>query len=187
VASNERHPLRIFTIGHSNRSLEEFISLLVAHHITHLVDVRTAAGSRRNPQFGRDALPDSLEQAGIVYSRLPELGGFRKTNDSSENGGWRNASFRAFADYMATPEFDEGITVLLGIARAGATAIMCAEAVPWRCHRSLIADALTVRGVTTEHIMSRTLATRHTLTTFAHVSGRKITYPPELSSPTTES
>jgi uncharacterized protein (DUF488 family) len=169
----------IYTIGHSNRPLEEFLNMLRAHDIAQLIDVRTAAGSRRNPQFGKSELSLALEAEGTRYLHLPELGGFRKPRIDSRNTGWRNASFRGFADYMETPQFEAGITRLLEVAEARTASIMCSEAVPWRCHRSLIADALTVRGQEVRHIMSANKADEHRLTPFAKVDGTEIWYPPE--------
>lgn len=167
----------VFTIGHATRPLEEFIGLLQAHGVTFLADVRTIPRSRHNPQFNRDTLPESLAGAGIVYGHMPALGGLRHTRPGSPNAGWRNASFRGFADYMQTPEFVAGLGELMDLARAERVAIMCAETVPWRCHRSLIADALTVRSVAVEHIIGAGRAQPHHLTPFAHVEGTEITYP----------
>ncbi|MGH2442413.1 MAG: DUF488 family protein [Chloroflexota bacterium] len=169
--------MNLFTIGHSNRSIDEFLALLEAHGIQQVIDVRTAAGSRKNPQFMKDELANSLEARGITYSHLPALGGFRKTRADSVNTGWRNASFRGFADYMQTPEFEAALTDLLERADLGPTAVMCAEAVPWRCHRSLIADAVVARGHTACHIMSRKKCSPHALTPFAQVHKGRVTYP----------
>jgi uncharacterized protein (DUF488 family) len=172
-------PTTVFTIGHSTHPLAELVQMLAAHGVTTLVDVRTIAKSRHNPQYMEDALAVSMPANGIRYVRLEELGGLRRTTKETVNGGWRNASFRGYADYMQTPEFVAGIEHLLDIARERATAIMCAEAVPWRCHRSLIGDALLVRGVQVLDIMTVASAKPHTMTRFAHVDGRQITYPPE--------
>lgn len=172
-------PPVVLTIGHSTRTIEEFIHLLVAHAVTRVVDVRTVPRSRHNPQFNRDTLPASLQRAGIGYTHLAELGGLRHTAADSPNTGWHNASFRGYADYMQTPEFDQAIQRLIQLANHDRIAIMCAEAVPWRCHRSLIADALLVRGIVCEDIMSATRRQVHTLTPFAWVEGSRITYPPE--------
>jgi uncharacterized protein (DUF488 family) len=172
-----------FTIGHSNRLLDEFIAMLHGHGIKQLIDVRTAPGSRRNPQFMKAALMVSLSEQGIAYSHMPSLGGFRKPRADSPNGAWRNESFRGYADYMGTPEFDTALNDLIARVDDVPTALLCSEAVPWRCHRSLIADALTVRGFPVEHIMSETQTKRHALTPFAHVEGHHITYPlPAVSS-----
>ena len=150
--------------------------MLAAHQVRTLVDVRTIPRSRHNPQFNRDALPASLQAAGIRYLHMPALGGLRHARRDSVNTAWRNASFRGFADYMQTPECAAALGELIALSRAGRVAIMCSEAVPWRCHRSLIADALTVRGITVEHIMSAASRKPHTLTSFATVEGDKITY-----------
>lgn len=172
----------IFTVGHSTHPIDEFVAILNAHGIRTLVDVRTVPKSRHNPQFGEDQLPGSLEKAGIRYQRLAELGGLRHSRKDSPNKGWRNTSFRGYADYMQTPEFADGIQNLLHIADTrGPAAIMCAEAVPWRCHRSLIGDALLVRGHTVLDIMSEKDARPETITRFARVHGTSITYPPEAA------
>jgi uncharacterized protein (DUF488 family) len=169
------------TIGHSTRSLDEFIALLGAHGVSLIVDVRTVPRSRHNPQFNKDALPGSLMEAGIGYVHLPGLGGLRHAKADSLNIGWRNASFRGYADYMQTPEFEQQIENLIELVKGHRIALMCAEAVPWRCHRSLIGDALTVRGIRTEDIMSLTQRRLHTLTPFARVRGTNVTYPAEDS------
>jgi uncharacterized protein (DUF488 family) len=166
----------IMTIGHSTRSLDEFIGLLKAHGVTEVVDVRTVPRSRRNPQFNKDSLLSSLKQAGFRYIHLPGLGGLRHASRASVNTAWRNASFRGYADYMQTREFKDGLEELIRLAAEDRVAIMCAEAVPWRCHRSLIADALLVRGIRTEDILSKTRRQVHELTPFARVTGTKITY-----------
>ena len=139
---SKRNPRRVtlWTVGHSTRSLDDFIALLQAHGIRRLVDVRTIPRSRHNPQFNKDQLPESMKQAGIQYVHMPALGGLRHACRDSVNGAWRNASFRGFADYMQTAEFEVALKELIRLARSRRTAIMCAEAVPWRCHRSLIAD-----------------------------------------------
>jgi uncharacterized protein (DUF488 family) len=173
----------VLTIGHSTRPLDEFIALLKAHAVTLVVDVRTIPRSRHNPQFNEDSLPDSLKNAGIGYIHMPGLGGLRHAKRDSVNAGWRNASFRGYADYMQTPEFEKQIEELIQLAKEYRIALMCAEAVPWRCHRSLIGDALTIRGIRTEDIMSLRLRRLHTLTPFAYVRGSTVTYPAENSSP----
>jgi uncharacterized protein (DUF488 family) len=170
-------PAVILTVGHSNRSLEELLHLLCAHGVTLLVDVRTMPGSRHNPQFNQETLPLALRDSGIGYLHLPSLGGLRRRKPESPNRGWRNASFQGYADYMQTPEFEAGLVELLRHARDERTALMCAEAVPWRCHRSLIADALVVRGVAVEHILSASRTQAHTLRDWAMVDGTRITYP----------
>jgi uncharacterized protein (DUF488 family) len=164
----------IFTIGHSTRPIEEFIALLAAHQIELLADVRTIPRSRHNPQFNRDTLPDSIRP--IDYLHMPELGGLRHARKDSTNTAWRNLSFRGFADYMETPEFEAGLTHLIEHAKTRRTAIMCAEAVPWRCHRSLIADALTARGIEVFEISSLTRTQPHKMTPFAHIEGAKVSY-----------
>lgn len=169
----------ILTIGHSTRTLEAFLDLLRAHGVKRLVDVRTVPRSRHNPQFNRERFSRTLSHAGIGYTHMAELGGFRHARRDSPNTGWRNASFRGFADYMQTPEFETGLDKLIKSAARTQIAIMCAEAVPWRCHRSLIADALAVRVIQVEHVMSATRAQPHSLTTFAKVDGTRITYPSE--------
>jgi uncharacterized protein (DUF488 family) len=169
------------TIGHSTRTLGEFIALLKAHSVSLIVDVRTVPRSRHNPQFNKEALPCSLQKAGIGYVHMPGLGGLRHAKADSLNLGWRNASFRGYADYMQTPEFEEQIENLIQLAKERRIALMCAEAVPWRCHRSLIGDALTIRGIRTEDIMSLTQCRLHTLTPFARVRGTTVTYPAESS------
>lgn len=178
----------IYTIGHSTRSLDELVELLRAHDIGLLCDVRTVPRSRHNPQFNTDALAAALPVRGLAYRHLPRLGGLRHgLGARSPNGGWHNASFRGFADYMLTDEFAAGLDELLALAGGHRVSIMCAEAVPWRCHRSLIADALTVRGVEVRHIMTAHRANPHHLTSFAHVEGTRVTYPPpqgELLPPT---
>ena len=173
------HPQTVFTVGHSTHELAEFIRLLQAHGVTRIADVRTVPRSRRNPQFNKETLPDALKTAGIGYVHLPGLGGLRHARADSPNMAWRNASFRGFADYMQTDEFAENIKSLSDLAKEGYMALMCAEAVPWRCHRSLIADALTVRGIAVEHIMSTAHRQPHTLTPWARVEGTRITYPAE--------
>src|ERR1035437_3662957 len=146
----------IFTSGHSTRQIDEFIKLLQTYDVEVVVDVRTIPKSRHNPQFNEEELKQSLRQVHIRYKHLKKLGGLRHTTKHSINLGWRNASFRGYADYMATAEFAEGLEALMKIARLRTTVIMCAEAVPWRCHRSLIADALTKKGWVVLDIMSRT-------------------------------
>ncbi len=168
----------VFTIGHSTRPLSEFIPMLTAHAVSALVDVRTVPRSRHNPQFNGDALPEALAASGIAYAHAPGLGGFRPTSAQSPNAGWRNKSFRGYADYMQTPEFEENLFWITTLAKDEQVVLMCAEAVPWRCHRSLIADALIVHGVPAEEIVSAKRLQAHRLTPFACVDGSSITYPP---------
>jgi uncharacterized protein (DUF488 family) len=175
-------PVLVSTIGHSTHPIEDFIRILEAHGIGQLVDVRTIPRSRYNPQFNPEPLRDSLAQAGIGRHHMPELGGLRHAKADSPNTGWRNASFRGFADYMETPAFEEGLEKLIALAALAPAAIMCAEAVHWRCHRSLIADALAARGIAVQHIQSATRAQPHALTRFAVLVGRRVTYPPETAS-----
>lgn len=169
--------VEVHTIGHSTRTLDEFIGLLKAHCIEMLVDVRTVPRSRRVPQFDKGTLPQALTAAGISYAHMKGLGGWRHARKDSPNTGWRNESFRGYADYMLTAEFEAAITALIELAREKRVGIMCAEAVPWRCHRSLIADALTVRGVAVRHVTGADVADLHELTQFARVEGQSITYP----------
>lgn len=177
----------VLTIGHSTRPIEEFLELLEANGVQRVIDVRTVPRSRRNPQYDQANLPASLEAAGIDYEQAPALGGFRRTSDDSPNTGWRNLSFRGYADYMQTPEFEQALDQLMVTAHKERVALMCAEAVPWRCHRSLIADALVVRGVPVEEIISGPRRQIHKLTRFAKVEGTRITYPPEALAPEHES
>ena len=170
-------PVSLWTLGHSTRPIDEFIGLLRAHQTSLLVDVRTVPRSRYNPQFNRDTLAQSLRDGGIAYRHCPELGGLRKPTNDSVNRGWRNESFRGYADYMQTEEFSNALEELMADSRLQPTAIMCAEAVPWRCHRSLIADALVSRGWDVRHIMSPEKATPHLLTSFAQVENGRLTYP----------
>ncbi len=168
---------RILTIGHSTRTIEDLTDLLQAHGVQLIVDIRTVPRSRRNPQFNEDALAVSLKRSGIDYVRLKELGGLRHPRKDSPNMGWRNPSFRGFADYMQTPDFETGTNELIRLAQGRSVAIMCAEALPWRCHRSLVADALLVRGIQVEHIMTLKTRTKHSMTKWAKVDGKQITYP----------
>ena len=169
--------MTIFTLGHSTRSLDEFVHLLQIYAIRLVADVRTIPRSRRNPQFNDDTLGETLSRHSIRYMPMKNLGGLRHAHADSVNTGWKNASFQGFADYMQTPEFAAAVQQLIEAAIEKPAAIMCAEAVPWRCHRSLIADALTVRGITVQHILSRTSARVHTVTPMARVEGTRITYP----------
>jgi uncharacterized protein (DUF488 family) len=179
IAAHEAPAGCAFTVGHSTRPIDEFITLLTAHGITQLVDVRTVPRSRHNPQFETKALARSLAKAGIGYALAPGLGGFRRTSAESPNGAWRNLSFRGYADHMLTPEFNESLVAVMVLMQTERVALMCAEAVPWRCHRSLIADALLVRGHVACEINSATRLQPHRLTPFARVEGETITYPPQ--------
>ncbi|MBL8036850.1 MAG: DUF488 domain-containing protein [Nitrospira sp.] len=166
----------LWTIGHSTRPIDEFITLLKVHHVQCLVDVRTIPRSRHNPQFNREDLSKKLKAEGILYVHMPQLGGLRKAKKDSINVGWRNASFRGYADYMQLEAFWKALDELTVGSRELRTAIMCAEAVPWRCHRSLIADALVSRGWEVRHIMSESKADRHQLTSFAIMENGLLRY-----------
>jgi uncharacterized protein (DUF488 family) len=172
----------IFTIGHSTLAIEVFVALLNAFGIALLVDIRTVPRSRHNPQFNSAALESALRAEAIEYVLLQGLGGLRHARKDSPNAGWRNKSFRGYADYMQTPEFEDALATLIQMSREKRVAIMCAEAVPWRCHRSLVADALAVRGVPVVEILSSSNYRMHKLTPFARVKGTQITYPPEQPS-----
>ena len=174
----------IFTIGHSTHSIEEFMTIVKAHGIELIIDVRTIPKSRHNPQYNSDTLAAALYANAIGYEHLPGLGGLRHAKKDSINTAWENASFRGFADYMQTEDFERSLKTLIERAGKRPTAIMCAEAVPWRCHRSLIADALLVRGIAVMDIMSKTSVKAHTMTPWAQVTGTSITYSatPSISS-----
>jgi uncharacterized protein (DUF488 family) len=169
----------VFTVGHSTRSFEELVDMLRAHGVERLVDVRTIPRSRRNPQFNRETLATALRNRRIAYRHMKDLGGLRRPQRDSVNAGWRNASFRGYADYMQTEGFGKALERLVELSADRTTAVMCAEAVPWRCHRSLIADALIVRGHEVRDIMSATNAKPHTLNPMARVKGLQVTYPAE--------
>ncbi len=169
--------LVVMTIGHSTRPIKEFIHLLKAHDVQRLIDVRTVPRSRHNPQFNRDQLSAALHSVRLHYSYMPGLGGFRHARRDSVNTAWHNSSFRGFADYMQTPEFGKNLDNLIELAKKERIAIMCAEAVPWRCHRSLIADALLGRGIEAREITSTTRTQVHSLTPWARVDGTQVTYP----------
>jgi uncharacterized protein (DUF488 family) len=174
--------LLIHTVGHSTRSADEFVALMREFGVARVADVRTVPRSRHNPQFDISVMPDWLSDAGIAYEHMPGLGGFRHTTPDSLNLGWHNDAFRGYADYMQTPEFAVAIEHLVLEARQSVVAIMCAEAVPWRCHRSLIGDALVVRGITVNDIIGPGSARPHRLTAFAEVNGERLTYPLRFSS-----
>jgi uncharacterized protein (DUF488 family) len=167
----------IFTVGHSIRPLSEFVALVKAYGMRRIADIRSVPRSRHNPQFNAETLGPALAEAGLDYTPLRALGGLRHTRKDSPNRGWHNDSFRGFADYMQTPDFAAGLAELIALSKAERTAIMCAEAVPWRCHRSLVADALLVRGIPAIEILSETNWRTHELTSFARVEGTEITYP----------
>jgi Uncharacterized conserved protein len=174
--------MKIWTIGHSTRTIDEFISLLQANQIRLLVDVRSLPGSKRYPQFNKETLADSLGKTGIRYEHFPELGGRRKAKPESTNTAWRNASFRGYADYMETEEFQKGVKRLLDFAAdAGPTAIMCAEAVWWRCHRSLISDYLKARGIEVIHVLDTNKNELHPFTSVARFVNGKLSYAAENS------
>jgi uncharacterized protein (DUF488 family) len=170
-------PLTIFTIGHSTRPIDEFIRLLKAHGVQRVVDVRTIPRSRHNPQFNRAQLASALHRGKIHYRHMPGLGGLRRARPDSPNAGWRNASFRGYADYMQTSEFEDNLEGCIDLAKQERVVLMCAEAVPWRCHRSLIADALLARGINASEITSCIRTRPHSLTPFARVKGTHVTYP----------
>ena len=169
--------MTILTIGHSTHPMETFIAMLQAHGVERLIDVRTVPKSRHNPQFNHEALAASLPDRGIDYRHMPGLGGLRHPRKDSTNLGWKNASFRGYADYMQTPEFERNLSELVELAKARRTAIMCAEAVPWRCHRSLIADALVARGMEVEDILSQSSRKPHRITPFARIENERVSYP----------
>jgi uncharacterized protein (DUF488 family) len=167
----------IYTIGHSTRAIEEFIGLLRHHDVTRLADIRRYPGSRRYPHFSRDGLEVSLPAAGIEYQHFEDLGGRRQPAKNSPNGAWRNDQFRGYADHMATPAFQSAVDRLLASDRR--TTVMCAEAVPWRCHRNLLADELVRRGVTVLHIIDSGAPQPHVLSSMARIDGERVIYPPE--------
>jgi uncharacterized protein (DUF488 family) len=170
-------PAVVWTVGHSTHSLGNFRQLLQSRGIEKVIDIRTIPRSRHNPQFNQETLPGDLTAFGIGYVHMPGLGGLRHSRKDSVNTGWRNSSFRGFADYMQTEDFEKNIEILLRQVKKERVVLMCAEALPWRCHRSLIADALVVRGISVEHIMSPTKIQPHELTLFALVQGTQLIYP----------
>jgi uncharacterized protein (DUF488 family) len=177
VAKGKTEMTTVLTIGHSTRTWKAFLEILRAHRVKRVIDVRSIPRSRHNPQFNRETLPTKLRVARVGYVHLRKIGGLRRARRDSPNMGWRNTSFRGFADYMQTSDFEAGLHRLMKLAGQKRSAIMCAEAVPWRCHRSLIADALTVRGIRVDDIMSTKRSQVHSLIPFARVQGHRITYP----------
>ena len=169
--------LTVYTIGHSTRTIEEFLELLKTYGITMVLDVRTVPRSRHNPQFNKETLPTILKDQNVKYVHMPEIGGLRHPKRDSVNLAWRNSSFRGYADFMQTKEFTDNLLGIVALAGENCLALMCAEALPWRCHRSLISDALVVRHVKVMHIISKTSTIAHDLSEMAHVEGTKITYP----------
>jgi uncharacterized protein (DUF488 family) len=173
----------VCTIGHSNRSIGTFVELLKGNEIVRVLDVRTVPRSRHNPQFNRETLTESLDALNIAYTHLPGLGGLRHARPDSPNTGWYNLSFRGYADYMQSLEFAENVQRVVELATVERCVLMCAEAVPWRCHRSLIGDALLVRGIRVDDIIGPGKRKPHTLTAFAQVDGMQVTYPPAADAP----
>ncbi len=169
----------MFTIGHSTHPIAEFVQILKANGVKRVIDIRTIPRSRHNPQFNGEAIAESLRTAGIAYSHIKKLGGLRHPSKESINLGWRNSGFRGFADYMQTSEFEAALERAIRLAKTKPSALMCAEAVPWRCHRSLVADALRVRKIPVKHIVSAARAQPHKITPFALIRGTRITYPDE--------
>jgi len=174
---NGAQELTVYTVGHSTRPLPEFIGLLVAYQISMIIDVRAFPNSKHNPQFNKESLSEALKERGIKYLHLPDLGGLRRPQANSINMALENKSFRGYADYMQTKEFTENLLKLVALAKDNCIAIMCAEAVPWRCHRSLISDALVARHIKVRHILNVENYTNHELTSVARVDGTKVTYP----------
>lgn len=178
----DRHPQQALslalTIGHSTRSLQELVEILTAHGVGCLVDVRKMPYSRHNPQFNKETFSGELGEAGIGYLHLPSLGGLRQPRGDSPNAGWRNTSFRGYADYMQTPEFGDGLKEIIELSRRECLCLMCGEALWWRCHRRLIADALVIEGVAVDHLLGGGRRQRHRLTPWARVEGGRLTYPP---------
>ncbi|WP_418318004.1 DUF488 family protein [Piscinibacter sakaiensis] len=183
ASTSAKPDCRVLTVGHSTRPIDDFIALLKAHQVSVLVDVRTVPRSRTNPQFNADALAQSLAAVQIEHVHASGLGGFRRTSPESPNAGWRNLSFRGYADYMMTDSFAQDLLGLIELAKGEQLALMCAEAVPWRCHRSLIADALHVHGITACEIISPTRLQPHKMTPFARIVDGELRYPPEAAAP----
>jgi len=177
MGENARSKATVFTVGHSTLPLQRFLEIFEAHGIELVADVRTVPRSRHNPQFDREVLPGSLRQEGIDYVHLSGLGGFRKPTGEATNDGWRNSAFRGYADYMQTAAFEQELAGMIELATDRTAALMCSEALPWRCHRSLIADALSTRGHSVVHLMGGGGVHPHRLTSFAVVDGERLTYP----------
>ena len=173
----KKQPLQLYTIGHATRPLDSFIAILKSFDIDMVVDIRTIPRSRHNPQYNKDTLPQELEKEGIKYTHMTGLGGLRKAQANSINLGWHNLSFRNYADYMQSDDFKENLKQLIDIIKENNVVIMCAETLPWRCHRSLVADALLIRGIKSLDIFKEGVAKEHELTSFAVVKGKDITYP----------
>jgi uncharacterized protein (DUF488 family) len=167
----------VLTIGHSTRTLEEFVQLIEVYGLTLVVDVRTVPRSRHNPHFNKETLPTSLKHYGVRYIHMPEIGGLRHPKHESVNTAWKNSGFRGYADYMQTQEFTNSLLKIVALARENRLVLMCSEALPWRCHRNLISDALVVRHIKVEHIISKDGVIDHELNSLAQVEGTKITYP----------
>ncbi len=175
--TTRKRALRAYTIGHSTHSLDRFLSMLRPYQINLVVDIRTVPRSRHNPQYNKEVLPLALRQRGVRYLHMPGLGGLRRAQADSANRGWRNTSFRGFADYMQTPEFESAMEELMEAVVKERLVLMCAESLPWRCHRSLVADALLVRGVQVVHLFERGDSLDHTLTHWAQIEGTRVFYP----------
>jgi uncharacterized protein (DUF488 family) len=175
-------PLTIFTIGHSTHPIDQFIELLQPNAVQQLIDIRTIPKSRHNPQFDSEALAKSLHAAHIRYIHMKDLGGLRHPRKDSINTGWRSDSFRGYADYMQTEEFAAALARAIDLAKERPTVLMCAEAVPWRCHRSLVSDALIARGIQVLEIIGPAKPKEHAITPFADVRGTQITYPSDQPS-----
>jgi uncharacterized protein (DUF488 family) len=166
----------VYTLGHSTRTADDFLALLATHRIRGIADVRRYPASRRHPHFARESLAESLAGAGLHYDWLPALGGRRSPRAESPHVAWREPAFRGYADHMETPEFHDGLAALLELAGARPTAILCAEAVPWRCHRQLIADALVARGVVVLHVIDAGMPRLHALSRLARLDGERVVY-----------
>jgi uncharacterized protein (DUF488 family) len=177
LRQESRQERAILTIGHSTRPIEEFVELLQSHGVKRVIDIRTIPKSRHNPQYNSESLEQALRAAGIGYVHLKALGGLRHAKKDSVNLGWHNASFRGYADYMQTKEFEDALERAIQLGAERPSALMCAEAVPWRCHRSLVADALNARGIAVAHILGKRKGQPHQMTPFARIRGIHVTYP----------